>query len=63
MREYYTIESFIEMAKSRRVKQAYSDWIGGPEEYETLEEAIKATKDSSGKARITKHIEEVVWTQ
>ena len=63
MGEYYTIEHFIEVPKSRRVKQAYSDWIGGPGKYETLEEAIKATKDSSGKARITKHIEEVVWTQ
>jgi len=61
MREYYTIEHFLEVPKSRRVKDAYSTWDKGLDEYETLEEAIAATKDSSGKKRIVKHTEEVVY--
>lgn len=61
MREYYTVEHYIEVPKSRRVKEAYSTWDKGLDEYETLEEAIAELKESSGKKRIVKHTEEVVY--
>ena len=63
MREYYRIETFFEVPKSRRVKQAYWDWFEGIEEYETLEEALEdlPKEKSLYKNRIVKHTKEVVY--
>lgn len=61
MREYYTVETFMQFPKSRRVKQPYWDWMEGTR-YETLEEALEEYNNSDGKRRIVKHSEEVIRT-